>query len=310
MRRAVNSSIYDTLCQAAATLPDGIKSLVVKSLNAIAATSNGREYLRELDGRYAGNGHGLQPPPNNLLEGFRCIDVQKASAFIILESPYPTPGMANGRAFFPDTVQQLWASGDINSELPLAFQAFLKMLLVAEDLLSDPGSADEVRQAVAEVQRRNGTENVTTLFHRAHSKGIYFLNASLVYEPATLEQRRRAEQRRGEGNRNARPPRNNVPWHEVYWRIFNREFLKQIKIERSSGALPALYLIGRLSENLVKRRRCQKITCSDPAFHHYEIPYPTAGAVNDFICYDALHDLFRPADLLQIRDALPLERCN
>lgn len=310
MRRAVNSSIYYTLCQAAATLPDGIKSLVVKSLIELAATSNGRKYLRYLDRRYAVNGHGLQPPPDNLLEGFRCIDVQKASAFIILESPYPTPGMANGRAFFPGTVEELWASDDINSELPLAFQAFLKMLLVAGGLLSDPDSVDEVRQAVAKVRQGNGTKNVTTLFHRAHSEGIYFLNASLVYEPATPEQKQRAEQRRGEGNRNARPPRNNVAWHEVRWRIFNLEFLKQVKMMNSSGALPALYLIGKLSENLVKRTPCQNITCAGPAFSHHKLLYPTAGAVNDFIRCGVLHDLFRPADLLQIRDALPLGRCN
>lgn len=107
------------------------------------------------------------------------LALPKTNYILFGESPYPRAQSANGYAFWDSAVHELWSPNGLSKEVNRAtsLRNFIKMLLLAEGLLSD---TDTSQSAIAALDKENLVSTVDELFENFQRQGILLLNASLV----------------------------------------------------------------------------------------------------------------------------------
>ena len=115
------------------------------------------------------------------------LSLPKTHYILFGESPYPRALSANGHAFWDSAVHILWNTTGLSKEVNRAtsLRNFIKMLLIAEGLLSD---SDTSQAAIAAVNKKPLVSTVDQLFENFQRQGILLLNASLVLSKKPIVQ--------------------------------------------------------------------------------------------------------------------------
>ena len=133
-------------------------------------------YLEKLS-----SAHSWLPGPEKIFNAFS-LPVERVKYILIGESPYPRASSANGYAFWDAAVTDLWSPQGMSKRVNRAtsLRNFIKMLLVAENLLTPPHCA---QPDILQIEKSPLTQTNDELFHRLQEEGFLLLNASLVLHP-------------------------------------------------------------------------------------------------------------------------------
>lgn len=109
------------------------------------------------------------------------LPMSKVNYVLLGESPYPRKESANGYAFWDAAVHSLWSPTGLDKKVNRAtsFRNIIKMLLVAEGLLSPK---DVSQEAIAAIDKSHLVSTNQDFFTNLLSKGFLLLNATLVLQ--------------------------------------------------------------------------------------------------------------------------------
>ena len=118
------------------------------------------------------------------------LPLERVRYVLVGEGPYPRAESATGVCFMDGAVKGLWSDeqgGGLSKPVNKAtsLRNFMKMLLVADGLLSADNTAGAALAAVA-AQARNAagmTQTLADIQHKLTAHGFLLLNASLVFRP-------------------------------------------------------------------------------------------------------------------------------
>ena len=192
---------------------------------------------------------------------------------LVGEGPYPREQSATGVCFMDGAVDTLWSPSGLSKQVNRAtsLRNFMKMLMVADGLLT-PGST--TGEAVADVAQRAQAPNshfiqtLPELQHNLHANGFLLLNAALVFRPHV-------------------PP----PKEAKAWRPFLEVVLEALA-DRAGQAPPTLVLWGKIAALL----QAMPVTTQFPqavAEHPYNL---------SFIKNKDMQQLFGPMGLLAAKN--------
>ena len=107
---------------------------------------------------------------------------------LVGEGPYPREQSATGVCFMDGAVEALWSDKGLSKQVNRAtsLRNFMKMLLVADDLLSADNTAGEAMAHVSVKARAIGSpfiQTLTELQANLTRHGFLLLNAALVFRP-------------------------------------------------------------------------------------------------------------------------------
>ncbi len=107
---------------------------------------------------------------------------------LVGEGPYPREESATGVCFMDGAVDALWSPSGLSKPVNRAtsLRNFMKMLMVADGLLSpDATSGDAVAEVAQRARAANSTfiQTLPELQQRLHAQGFLLLNAALVFRP-------------------------------------------------------------------------------------------------------------------------------
>ena len=118
------------------------------------------------------------------------LPLDKVRYVLVGEGPYPRAESATGVCFMDGAVKGLWSDeqdGGLSKPVNKAtsLRNFMKMLLVADGLLSADNTAGAALAAVATQARANAgmTRTLADIQHKLTAHGFLLLNASLVFRP-------------------------------------------------------------------------------------------------------------------------------
>lgn len=175
MLTSIPQSINDALVMAHPSW----RSILAKGLQAVAEAD--AAYLPALAAD-------CYLPTNGRLFAAFSLPLDAVRYVLVGEGPYPREQSATGVCFMDGAVESLWSDKGLSKEVNRAtsLRNFMKMLLVADGLLSiENTSGDAVAQVAARV-RAVGSPFIATLTELQANltrHGFLLLNAALVYRP-------------------------------------------------------------------------------------------------------------------------------
>ncbi|MGE3920608.1 MAG: uracil-DNA glycosylase [Gammaproteobacteria bacterium] len=118
------------------------------------------------------------PGSQQIFNAFR-LPLHKTRYILFGESPYPRAHSANGYAFWDAHVETIWSPTGLSATVNRAtsLRNFIKMLLIAEGLLSPQNTSQE---AIAIINKEKLVQTANDFFTNFLNHGILLLNASLV----------------------------------------------------------------------------------------------------------------------------------
>ena len=153
--------------------------ILLRGLQAVAASAP--EYLPSLV-----NGS-FFPTQARLFAAF-AQPLEQVRYVLVGEGPYPREQSATGFCFMDGAVDELWSEQGLSKRVNRAtsLRNFMKMLMVAEGLLSVDATKGEMIAGVSATAREKGSGFIQTLPDLQNNlidEGFLLLNAALVFRP-------------------------------------------------------------------------------------------------------------------------------
>lgn len=194
---------------------------------------------------------------------------------LVGEGPYPREESATGVCFMDGAVESLWSEKGLSRQVNRAtsLRNFMKMLLVADGMLSAGNTSGEAVAGISAKARAIGSpfiQTLTELQANLTRHGFLLLNASLVFRPEVP------------------PLRDAKAWRPFLEVVLNA--LVSHSAEKKSVP-PTLVLWGKIAEQL----GALKVTPLFPSAVS-EHPYNLS-----FIENETMQELFAPMHLLQVQ---------
>ena len=167
-------------------------------------------------------------PTNGLLFAAFAQPLDTVRYVLVGEGPYPREESATGVCFMDGAVDALWSPSGLSKQVNRAtsLRNFMKMLMVADGLLTPESTTGEAVANVAQRAQAPGAHFIQTLPElqdNLHANGFLLLNAALVFRPHV-------------------PP----PKEAKAWRPFLEVVLEALA-ERAGQAPPTLVLWGKIA---------------------------------------------------------------
>jgi uracil-DNA glycosylase len=192
---------------------------------------------------------------------------------LVGEGPYPRETSATGVCFMDGAVESLWSEKGLSKQVNRAtsLRNFMKMLLVADGLLSEDNASGDAIAHVSLKARAIGStfiQTLTELQANLTRHGFLLLNATLVYRPDV-------------------PPLKDAK----AWRPFLQTVLEALAeyAQQKQVPPPTLVLWGKIAEQLSALSATSRFP-SAVSEHPYNL---------SFIGNRTMQDLFGPLHLLQ-----------
>lgn len=196
---------------------------------------------------------------------------------LVGEGPYPREQSATGVCFMDGAVEALWSDKGLSKQVNRAtsLRNFMKMLLVADGMLSPESTSGDALAHVSLKARAIGSpfiQTLTELQANLTSHGFLLLNAALVFRAHV-------------------PPQKEAR----AWQPFLRTVLQALasRGDNHSVAPPTLVLWGKVAEQLHGLDEVQRFP-KVVSEHPYNL---------SFIANEAMQKLFGPMHLLHKREA-------
>jgi uracil-DNA glycosylase len=189
---------------------------------------------------------------------------------LVGEGPYPREQSATGVCFMDGAVELLWSEKGLSKQVNRAtsLRNFMKMLLVAEGLLSEDATSGDAMAHISLKARAIGSSFIQTLTElqaNLTKNGFLLLNAALVFRP------------------HVPPAKEAKAWQPLLQKVF-----AALAERDSSDQRPTLVLWGKIAEQL----KGLEVTAQFPhavSEHPYNL---------SFIGNDTMQKLFGPMHLL------------
>ena len=155
------------------------RPVLLRGLQAVSASDP--EYLPSLvDGSFL-------PTQGRLFAAF-AQPIESVRYVLVGEGPYPREDSATGFCFMDGAVDELWSEQGLSKRVNRAtsLRNFMKMLMVAEGLLSVDATKGEMIAGVSATARAKDSGFIQTLPDLQNSlidEGFLLLNAALVFRP-------------------------------------------------------------------------------------------------------------------------------
>jgi len=133
-------------------------------------------------------------PTNGRLFAAFTLPLDTVRYVLVGEGPYPREQSATGVCFMDGAVESLWSDKGLSKQVNRAtsLRNFMKMLLVADGLLSAGNTSGEAMAHVSLKARAIGSpfiQTLTELQANLTRQGFLLLNAALVFRPHVLPQK-------------------------------------------------------------------------------------------------------------------------
>ncbi|RZI40971.1 uracil-DNA glycosylase [Herbaspirillum sp. HC18] len=196
---------------------------------------------------------------------------------LVGEGPYPREQSATGVCFMDGAVEALWSEKGLSKQVNRAtsLRNFMKMLLVADNLLSQDNASGDAMAHISLKARAIGSlfiQTLTELQANLTRHGFLLLNASLVYRPDVA------------------PAKDAKAWQPVLESVLNE------LADHAAGqgmTMPTLVLWGKIAEQLKGLGATERFPKA-LSEHPYNL---------SFIGNATMQALFRPMQLLQKQGA-------
>ena len=158
------------------------RPVLLRGLQAVAASDP--EYLPSfVDGSFL-------PTQGRLFAAF-AQPIESVRYVLVGEGPYPREDSATGVCFMDGAVDELWSEHGLSKRVNRAtsLRNFMKMLMVAEGLLSVDATKGEMIAGVSATARAKGSGFIQTLPDLQNNlidEGFLLLNAALVFRPEVV----------------------------------------------------------------------------------------------------------------------------
>jgi uracil-DNA glycosylase len=239
------------------------RPVLLRGLQAVAASNP--EYLPSLvDGSFL-------PTQARLFAAF-AQPLESVRYVLVGEGPYPREDSATGFCFMDGAVDELWSEQGLSKRVNRAtsLRNFMKMLMVAEGLLSVDTTKGEMIAGVSATARSNGSGFIQTLpdlQNNLMDEGFLLLNAALVFRPEVAPAK-----------------------DAKAWRPLINSVLESL-LERAEQAPPTLVLWGKIAQWL---EELEPVSAFPKAVAEH--PYNLS-----FIAHSGMQHLFGPMKLLHLR---------
>lgn len=260
MAKQIPQSILDALEIA----HDSWRPILIKGLEAVADVDDA--YLPSL------SADSYLPTNGRIFAAF-ALPLDAVRYVLVGEGPYPREQSATGVCFMDGAVESLWSEKGLSKQVNRAtsLRNFMKMLLVADQILSLENTSGEALAHISLKARAIGSpfiQTLTELQANLTRHGFLLLNAALVY-------------------RSHVPPAKEAK----AWQPFLRTVLHALAThaEREEIKPPTLVLWGKIAEQL---KALDDVSRFPKAVSEH--PYNLS-----FIGHDAMQKLFGPMHLLQ-----------
>jgi len=191
---------------------------------------------------------------------------------LVGEGPYPREDSATGVCFMDGAVDELWSEQGLSKRVNRAtsLRNFMKMLMVAEGLLSVDATKGEMIAGVSATARADGSGFIQTLpdlQNNLTNHGFLLLNAALVFRPEVA------------------PAKDAKAWRPLINAVL------ESLLARSEQAPPTLLLWGKIAQWLEELEPVSAFSKA-VAEHPYNL---------SFIAHSGMQTLFGPMKLLHLR---------
>ena len=191
---------------------------------------------------------------------------------LVGEGPYPREQSATGFCFMDGAVDELWSEQGLSKRVNRAtsLRNFMKMLMVAEGLLSVDATKGEMIAGVSATARANGSGFIQTLpdlQNNLMDEGFLLLNAALVFRPEVA------------------PAKDAKAWRPLI------NVVLESLLERGDQPPPTLVLWGKIAQWLEELEPVAGFPKA-VAEHPYNL---------SFIAHSGMQRLFGPMKLLHLR---------
>jgi uracil-DNA glycosylase len=151
---------------------------------------------------------------------------------LVGEGPYPREQSATGVCFMDGAVELLWSEKGLSKQVNRAtsLRNFMKMLLVAEGLLSEDATSGDAMAHISLKARAIGSpfiQTLTELQANLTKSGFLLLNAALVFRP------------------HVQPAKEAKAWQPLLQKVF-----AALAERDADGKQPTLVLWGKIAEQL------------------------------------------------------------
>ena len=239
------------------------RPVLLRGLQAVAASDS--EYLLSLvDGSFL-------PTQGRLFAAF-AQPLEQVRYVLVGEGPYPREQSATGFCFMDGAVDELWSEQGLSKRVNRAtsLRNFMKMLMVAEGLLSVDATKGEMIAGVSARARAKGSGFIQTLpdiQNNLINEGFLLLNAALVFRPEVA------------------PAKDAIAWRPLI------NVVLESLLERGDQPPPTLVLWGKIAQWL---EELEPVTGFPKAVAEH--PYNLS-----FIAHSGMQRLFEPMRLLHLR---------
>jgi uracil-DNA glycosylase len=174
-----SSMIPPFITDAVSLAAPGWHPILQRGLQAVSASYP--EYLPSLvDGSFL-------PTQGRLFAAF-AQPLESVRYVLVGEGPYPREDSATGFCFMDGAVDELWSEQGLSKRVNRAtsLRNFMKMLMVAEGLLSVDATKGEMIAGVSAIARAKDSGFIQTLpdlQNNLTNEGFLLLNAALVFRP-------------------------------------------------------------------------------------------------------------------------------
>jgi uracil-DNA glycosylase len=258
-----SSMIPPFITDAVALADPGWRPILQRGLQALAASDP--EYLPSLaDGSFL-------PTQGRLFAAF-AQPLESVRYVLVGEGPYPREDSATGFCFMDGAVDELWSEQGLSKRVNRAtsLRNFMKMLMVAEGLLSVDATKGEMIAGVSAIARAKDSGFIQTLpdlQNNLTNEGFLLLNAALVFRSEVA------------------PAKDAKAWSPLI------NVVLESLLKRAEQSSPTLVLWGKIAQWLEDLQPVSKYPKA-----HAEHPYNLS-----FIAHSGMQTLFGPMKLLHLR---------
>lgn len=213
-------------------------------------------YLKQL-----ASSHEWLPGPEKIFNAFS-LPPAKVNYILFGESPYPRKASANGYAFWDADVHSLFSPTGLSKKVNRAtsLRNILKMLLIAEGLLSP---SDTSQEAIQSIPKNHLIQTNEELFTHFIQHGFLLLNTTPVLQASARQKDAKA------------------------WYPFMKEILQNLLSEQKSVILIMLGKISNIILPLIDQKKV-KILCAE---HPYNLSFVTNSKMINF--FSSIHLLLK-----------------
>ncbi|RJG06491.1 uracil-DNA glycosylase [Noviherbaspirillum cavernae] len=237
---------------------------------------NGLEAVAQTDPTYLPSlGRDPYLPTAGRLFAAFTIPLDTVRYVLVGEGPYPREQSATGVCFMDGAVESLWSEKGLSKQVNRAtsLRNFMKMLLVADDMLAADKTSGDALAHVALKTRAIGSsfiQTLTSLQANLTKQGFLLLNASLVYRP------------------NVPPAKDAKAWQPFMRTVLAALMEHAEKVDRQA---PTLVLWGKIAEQLHALPLAERFPKA-VSEHPYNL---------SFIINPTMQKLFHPMRLLHVQ---------